>query len=367
MNILALDTSMQACSAAVLNAESGTVLASRRVLMDRGHAEAVAPMVASVLEEAKLSVAQLDRIAVTTGPGTFTGVRIGLAMARGLGCALKLPVCGVSTLRAIAANAADSQFPAIVANDARLGEIYVAVYSPEGEEILPPSLMHLDDLSRSLPEGRFSVLGTAADSVLAMHQDIGLLRSAGGDLPDASAVARLAAQLPEPQSMPSPLYLRSTGVKPPSPRIELSRARADSVFTMAEIHAASFASPWEAADFARLVATPGALSVLAHRDREPAAFILCRAAGDEAEILTIATHPSHRREGIARRLLDTICSELSSRGVVSLFLEVSRSNMPALAMYRNLGFSEAGVRRDYYQGDSGNREDAIIMRKTLAR
>lgn len=136
---------------------------------------------------------------------------------------------------------------------------------------------------------------------------------------------------------------------------------------MAEIHAASFVMPWGATDFARLIATPGTLAVMARLSGQPAAFVLGRAAGDEAEILTIATHPRFRRKGIARKLLGAISGELSLQGVVSLFLEVSRSNLAALTMYRSLGFSEAGLRPAYYQADNGSREDAIIMRKTLAR
>ena len=104
MKLLCLDTAMAACSVGVYDATGERLLASAYVPMERGHAEALAPMVEQVMREAGLGFGDLGRIAVTVGPGTFTGVRIGLAMARGLGLALGIPVCGIDTLTAIACN-----------------------------------------------------------------------------------------------------------------------------------------------------------------------------------------------------------------------------------------------------------------------
>src|SRR3712207_4426913 len=103
MNILGIDTALGACSAAVIT--DARVLSRRHEEMLRGHAEALAPMVREVMEEAGLAFAALDRLAVTTGPGTFTGQRVGLAFVRALVVALKRPAIGVTTLDAIAAQA----------------------------------------------------------------------------------------------------------------------------------------------------------------------------------------------------------------------------------------------------------------------
>ena len=100
MNILAVDTALGACSAALL--ADGRILAGSHCEMQRGHAEALAPMVRSVMQDAGLDFLALDRIAVTTGPGTFTGQRVGLAFARALGLALRKPVIGVTTLDTMA-------------------------------------------------------------------------------------------------------------------------------------------------------------------------------------------------------------------------------------------------------------------------
>jgi tRNA threonylcarbamoyladenosine biosynthesis protein TsaB len=101
--VLAFDTSAGACSAAVLGGD-GTVLARRCEALERGHAERLLPMLRDVLAEAGVEIADLALLAVTIGPGTFTGIRIGLAAARGLALASGLPLVGVTSLEAVAAS-----------------------------------------------------------------------------------------------------------------------------------------------------------------------------------------------------------------------------------------------------------------------
>src|SRR5581483_6071346 len=100
MKILAADTALGACSAAIIDDER--VLAHRFLPMQRGHAETLAPMVEEAMREAGLSFSALDRLAVTTGPGTFTGQRVGLAFMRGLKLALRKPLAGITTMSAMA-------------------------------------------------------------------------------------------------------------------------------------------------------------------------------------------------------------------------------------------------------------------------
>ena len=95
MRLLAIDTALAACSAAVLDTASGGILASESLPMLRGHAEALIPLLGRVMQQSGLAFADLDRIVVTTGPGSFTGLRVGIAAARGLGVATGVPVAGV--------------------------------------------------------------------------------------------------------------------------------------------------------------------------------------------------------------------------------------------------------------------------------
>src|ERR1700716_955683 len=105
MRVLAIDTALEACSAAVLDTDQGGILASESIPMVRGHAEALMPLVARVMSDAMLEFLELDRIAVTVGPGSFTGLRVGVAAARGIAVAADKPAVAVSTLAAVAAPA----------------------------------------------------------------------------------------------------------------------------------------------------------------------------------------------------------------------------------------------------------------------
>lgn len=148
MNILSFDTTLAACSVACVAIDPDSrevdVLASMRTAMARGHAEALVPMIARTMTEAGLDFTQLDRIAVTTGPGSFTGLRVGIATARGLGLALGIPVTGVVTMDALARDFADAnpdnQRPFAIFLDARRGQLYLRSYDADAVPIDDPSV-----------------------------------------------------------------------------------------------------------------------------------------------------------------------------------------------------------------------------------
>jgi tRNA threonylcarbamoyladenosine biosynthesis protein TsaB len=225
VNILAVDTALGACSAALL--ADGRILARDHCEMQRGHAEALAPMVESVMREAELNFSALDKIAVTTGPGTFTGQRVGLAFARALGLALKRPVIGVTTLDAMAEEAlakAANPVWAIAAADAKRGEVYLGGRAASGETLFAPELIQLDAVAARIAAfvsscGRSLVIaGTAAEAVLPLLQRAGLVPSDGGvRQPNAVFVAKLAAGVTG-GSPPKPLYLRAPDAKLPGGR-----------------------------------------------------------------------------------------------------------------------------------------------------
>lgn len=103
MRVLAIDTALEACSAALLDTGSGMTLARQSRPMTRGHAEVLVPLISEVMIQSEIDFAQIDRVAVTTGPGSFTGLRVGLSAARGIGLAAGKPVVGLTTLAALAA------------------------------------------------------------------------------------------------------------------------------------------------------------------------------------------------------------------------------------------------------------------------
>jgi tRNA threonylcarbamoyl adenosine modification protein YeaZ/ribosomal-protein-alanine acetyltransferase len=367
--VLALDTSLAACSAAVWDSDPAKLLASRQLLMERGHAEALAPMVRDVLSDAGLQPNQLERIAVTIGPGTFTGVRIGLAMARGLGLALAIPVIGMTTLEAIALNAGPGEHPLAVINDARREENYFALFSPLLEPQRGPEISTLEQAIALLPRGPVRVMGSAAEALIEAAARTDLFRDKNGDLPDAGKMARAAALRAAPGQPPSPLYLRPPDAKPQPSLINrnaIRRAEAHEAMVLAALHAECFERPWTAEEFARLMALPEARALLALEGEEPAGFVLANAAAGEAEILTIATRPQNRRKGHAHKLLEKLSAELKcEQDIRSLFIEVAAGNNAAVALYEKTGFKPVGLRKSYYRSADGNTDDAHIMRKEL--
>ena len=218
MLCLGIDTALGACSVA-LASESG-LRARRYRAMTAGHAEALAPMAEALMAEAGVAFADLGRIAVTTGPGTFTGQRIGLAFARGLAAALGIGCVGLTTLEVIAA-AARAEFPGrpvLVASDARRGEAYVQGFAADGAPLGPPALLTLAGAAQSLAAlgGAPVLAGTAAAAIAALLAP-GAAALARSDQPDAAIVARLGLALPEPSGPPAPLYLRAPDAKLPGP------------------------------------------------------------------------------------------------------------------------------------------------------
>jgi tRNA threonylcarbamoyladenosine biosynthesis protein TsaB len=140
MLILSIDTALDACAAAVLDTGAGRAIALETLPMKRGHAEALMPLIARVMKASGVPFAALDRIAATTGPGSFTGLRVGLSAARGIALAAGKPVVGVTTLTAFAAPivSENSEHPVISAVDARHDHVYFQVLGGDGHSLIKP-------------------------------------------------------------------------------------------------------------------------------------------------------------------------------------------------------------------------------------
>src|SRR5271156_1903148 len=134
MRVLAIDTALAACSAALLDTEQGGIIAGESLPMMRGHAEALMPLLARVMERSGMTLPEIGRVVVTTGPGSFTGLRVGISAARGIALAAKKPAVGLSTLSAYAAPylADDDNAPVVVAIDARHSHVYLQVFAAGG-------------------------------------------------------------------------------------------------------------------------------------------------------------------------------------------------------------------------------------------
>ena len=226
MRVLAIDTALAACSAAVLetadggrqsNGRSG-IMASESLPMIRGHAEALLPLIARVMKTAGMAFSDLDRVVVTTGPGSFTGLRVGLSAARGFALAGKIPAVGVSTLSAYAAPylGIDDKSPVIAAIDARHGHVYLQVFDPGGRTRIAPRLAPLSDAVRAASAAPAHIVGSAAQTVAGALAGTAPnpVTVDGRDAPDIGWVAQIGAVGPEASAPPKPLYLRAADAQP---------------------------------------------------------------------------------------------------------------------------------------------------------
>jgi tRNA threonylcarbamoyladenosine biosynthesis protein TsaB len=243
MRVLAIDTALAACSAALFDSDRSELIASESQPMLRGHAEALVPMISRVMAAAGLRFSDLDRVAVTVGPGSFTGLRVGVAggggggraapppppgsftglrvgvaAARGLALAAAIPAVSLSTFSAYAAPhmAEDDSTPLLAAIDARNEQVYMQLFGPGGRTISAPRVASLRDALRTASAGPARLAGSGAAAIAALwpadQAPPTLVDNAA--FPDIAWVAQLGAAAPEATEPPKPFYLSPPSAKP---------------------------------------------------------------------------------------------------------------------------------------------------------
>jgi tRNA threonylcarbamoyladenosine biosynthesis protein TsaB len=226
MLILALDTALDACSAAVLDTTTSKTIAIESQAMKRGHAEALMPLIARVMAASGVAFTALDRIAVTTGPGSFTGLRVGLSAARGIALAADKPVVGLTTLTAYAAPfvAENGEYPIVSAIDARHDHVYFQVVSGNGNPLIKPKVASIEEAVDASHLLSPHLVGNAA-KILADRwpaQAPPPFRIDPQPAPDITWVAWVGAAV-SPETAPAkPYYLRAPDAKPPKDQLPAS-------------------------------------------------------------------------------------------------------------------------------------------------
>jgi tRNA threonylcarbamoyladenosine biosynthesis protein TsaB len=218
MLILAIDTALDACAAAVLDTGSSRLIARESQPMKRGHAEALMPLIARVMKEAGLPFAALDRVAVTAGPGSFTGLRVGLSAARGIALATGKAVVGLTTLSAYAAPVVSEsgEQPVITAIDARHDHVYFQAVNGDGSGLITPQVAPIAEVLAAWRFGPPRLVGNAAQ-ILADRWPADApppVKVDAQGAPDIAWVAWLGAAV-NPNAAPArPFYLRAPDAKP---------------------------------------------------------------------------------------------------------------------------------------------------------
>ena len=219
MKLLVIDTALGACTAAVF--EDDRRLGGRSEPMAKGHQERLGGLVRDAMAEARAAAGvtfdDLDRIGVTVGPGSFTGLRVGMAFAQGLGAALDRPVVGLSTLAGLAASLADKSGPVAALIDARRGQVYGRLFldgRPQSED----AAWTLEEAARRIAASGAParLVGNGAPVLLEALPDLGPARIEALAAPSPEALARLTLAADPASNPPRPLYLRAPDATPPS-------------------------------------------------------------------------------------------------------------------------------------------------------
>jgi tRNA threonylcarbamoyladenosine biosynthesis protein TsaB len=218
VRVLAIDTALGACAACVVETGTPEPLTHESLAMARGHAEALLPLIDRVVSPIKGGFESLDRVAVTVGPGSYTGLRVGIAAARAIGLATGLPVVGVSTLSGLLAPLLSSEKRKLLgaAIDAKHGQVYFQAVAAGGRSVISPSLLSVREAVRLLGSGPALLSGSGAPAVAseAWTHGVDVLVEDAPLAPDIAWVARVGAVADPVEALPKPLYLRSPDVRP---------------------------------------------------------------------------------------------------------------------------------------------------------
>lgn len=421
--IVAIDTStdMLACAAAWWTPEvflddrpsraAIEVLASRDHLCRRQANVELVRTVREVLDEAGVGMSDVGGFLVGRGPGSFTGVRIGISTAKGLACGANVPLMGASTLDACAWTAwkAGTRGLLGVAADAMRGEVYPALYTLDDEgphrmferERVVKAAVAVEEWAARADADELQLTGDGLVRYGKLFEEAGLIgRALSRDLwwPTGEGVL-LAAACPEGLAAAGstdpaavlPVYTRlsdaeenerrrlglaesvNTGVTGVADELagrhlQVRPMAAADAEAMAALERECFEGaghePWSANLFLAELSERAAAARswwVAHDNGELIGFAGGMVVDKDVEILDVAVSPAHRREGIARKLLAHVSYDAQMLGCTSASLEVEADNEPARALYANLGFGQVGCRRGYY----GVGRDAYVMRAPL--
>lgn len=367
MKMLAFDCSSKTMSAAI--SDQNIVLVADYEAENRNHAPYLMPMIHGLFEKTGLRIQDMDLLGVTVGPGSFTGLRIGIATAKGFSDLLDLPIVPVSSLDALAENYADYRGILVPILDARKSQVYAAIYdNRQGEmkKILNEiPISPLEELAPYLES--FEKILFFGDAVPGWKERIESCygdRCCFGDETKNGIRGESVLRVME-RTDPSvytydvmPMYLRGVDAKAKFMSYVIEDMQKSDAAELAELDKTAFPKPWSEKMFISELSNGYGHYWVLRTEGKITGYGGFWIIGDECHITNIAVHGDYRHMGQGRAMLEHLIAMAKLYGAHGITLEVRPSNDVALSLYRNHGFREEGRRKHYYE-DNG--EDALIM------
>ena len=392
MKVLAIESSGLTASVAVV--EETRTVAEYTVDYKKTHSQTLLPMIDEVVRMTDLDLAEIDAIAVSGGPGSFTGLRIGSATAKGLGLALDKPLIHVPTVDGLAYQVYGCGDIICPIMDARRNQVYTGIYTfsaragkKEGIREVDPVFQVLRMQMAIAVEDLIRRLNNYNRPVVFLGDGVPVYRemlSAGLKVPysfapsymnrqRAAAVGALGiryykAGKYETAMEHQPEYLRQSQAereraqREKTAKLVIRELKAEDAAAAAEIEYQSFPDPWSQNGILDTVSNPSTVCLLAEKAGKAVGYLFAYRAGDEAEIARIAVAGEQKRQGVGKSLMRTLEEIGKKKQIRRLLLDVRKSNREARAFYEKMAFQEDGIRRGFYQDPP---EDAVLMSREL--
>ncbi len=392
MKVLAIDSSGLTASVAVV--EDSRTIAEYTVDYKKTHSQTLLPMIDEVAKMTELELSDIDAIAVSGGPGSFTGLRIGSATAKGLGLALDKPLIHVPTVDGLAYQVYGCGDIICPIMDARRNQVYTGIYTfsakagkKEGTREVEPVFQVLRMQMAIAVEDLIRRLNNYNRPVVFLGDGVPVYRemlSAGLKVSYSFAPSYMNRQRAavigalgiryykagkyETAMEHQPEYLRQSQAERERAQRErtaktlIREMKAEDAAAVAEIEYQTFPDHWSQNAVLDTLSNPQTVCLLAEKAGKAAGYLLAYLAGGEAEIARIAVPEGLKRQGIGKKLLQLLEETCKERQVGRLLLDVRESNREARAFYQKMAFQEDGVRKGFYQSPA---EDAVLMSREL--
>lgn len=392
MKVLAIDSSGLTASVAVV--EETYTVAEYTVDYKKTHSQTLLPMIDEVAKMTDLDLADIDAIAVSGGPGSFTGLRIGSATAKGLGLALDKPLIHVPTVDGLAFQVFGCEDIICPIMDARRNQVYTGIYTfsrragkKEGIKEVEPVFQVLRMQMAIAVEDLIRRLNNYNRPVVFLGDGVPVYRevlSEGLKVPYSFAPAYMNRQRAavigalgiryyksgkyETAMEHRPEYLRQSQAererarRESTARLLVREMKTEDVAAVAEMEYQSFPDPWSQNSILETISNSLTICLLAEKAGKAVGYLFAYIAVDETEIARIAVVKEQQKKGIGTSLLQALEQICKKKQIKKLLLDVRESNQAARSFYQKAAFQEDGVRKGFYEAP---REDGILMSRPL--